>query len=152
MKIAYRRTTAELAGKWTHEIIITHEDLTEATANTAQTVPLLTLPAHAAVLNAGFYLKTPFKNSGDNAFNTTTLIVGDAGDTDRLLTSKELNENGTEILSWVTPHATDTIPFAYTTATVINAIFGSMSAKSLADLNTGEVHILLEVSELAAIS
>lgn len=148
MNIATRKTVAELAGGWTHKITLTHEDLTETNANTAQTITLLTLPANAAVMHAGFYLETPFQDASDAALNTTTLIVGDAGDTDRLIPSKELNVNGTEILAFATANATDSIPYAYVASTTVSAIFGSMAAKSLSDIDAGKIHIFLQVSNL----
>jgi hypothetical protein len=152
MIIANRKTVGELSAGWTHKITLTHEDLTETNANTAQTITLLTLPAHAAVLAAGFHLETPFADASDAALNTTTLIVGDSGDTDRLIPSKELNLNGTEILSFVTANATDSIPYAFVAETTVSAIFGSMAAKSLSDLDAGQIHIFLQVSELASIN
>lgn len=151
MITATRKTVAELAGGWTHKLTLTHEDLTETNANTAQTIALLTLPANAAVMHAGFYLETPFADASDAALNTTTLIVGDAGSTARLIPSKELNVNGTEILAWVTANATDTLPYAYVDSTTVSAIFGSMAAKSLSDVDTGKIHIFLQVSELDAV-
>lgn len=146
-----RKTVAERAAGWTHKLTLTSDDLTETNANTAQTITLLTLPANAAVMEAGFYLETPFQDTQDAALNTTTLIVGDSGDTDRLIPSKETNLNGTEITAFVTANVTDSLPYAYTSSTVVSAIFGSMAAKTLAQLDTGKIHIFLRVSQLDAV-
>ena len=131
---------------FTHRVNITHEDLTQATANTAQTIAILTVAARDYVSDAAFNLVTPFKDSADAALNTTTLIVGDGGDTARFIASAELNENGTEILAG--PGVNSKCRFAYTTADTVDAIFGSMAAKTLAQLDTGELDIFLKVSRL----
>jgi hypothetical protein len=128
----------------THKFILTHEDLTEATDNTAQTIALLTLAAGQAVNFCATKLVTPFENSADAAHNTTTLIVGDAGSTNRFLASQELNENGTEVLF----QAGTGTQRAYATSTAVNAVFGSQTSKNLAALDTGEVHIFLSVYDL----
>ena len=133
---------------YTHRFAITHADLTETTANTAQTIALVTLPVGTVVLRSAMYLKTPFQDSADGAHNATGLIVGDSGDTDRLLTATELNVNGTEILAKAWP---STVPYAAASSTVVNAIFSSMSAKNLAALDTGEVWIYLAVADLTTL-
>jgi len=146
----YEYNNNEKAGKrFTHLITITHEDLTEATANTAQTIQMLSLPIGGVVKSAAFYLTTPFENTADNTLNTTTLIVGDGSSTARYIASKELNLNGSEVIAWASPNSVDTFPYAYLTADTVDAVFGSMAAKSLVNLNNGEVKIYLEVSSLA---
>ena len=152
MIVSLRKSIQEMAAGWTHKIVLKCTDLTESTANTAQTIPILVLPAGAAVTRAGFYLATPFQDASDAAFNTNTIIVGDSGDTDRLIPSTELNLNGTEITAFVSSNATASLPYAYPAGATINAIIGSMSAKSLSNIDIGEIHILLEVSELASIN
>jgi hypothetical protein len=124
----------------THVAKITHEDLTEATVNTAQDIALLTTPASkCSVEVVKTVLATPFKDASDAAFNTNALIIGDSGDTARLLASQELNENGTEVLK---KRGTGTAQ-VYTAATVINANVAAMAAKALADVDTGEVLVYL---------
>lgn len=127
---------------------ITHDHLTEPAANTAQTIALETVGLGTVVKGAAIYLKTPFEDTADNALNTTTLIVGDSGATNRFLTSTELNVNGTEILAKATANSVDTLPHAYVAAGTINAVFGSMAAKTLLQLNRGEVWIYLELADL----
>lgn len=143
------RSLHESPRRFTHLFVVTSADLTEVTANTAQSVALITLPANSLLVSAATFLKVPFADASDAAFNNNVLIVGDAGDTDRAIASQQVNLNGTEVLAKA---QASTIPFAYETATVINANFAAMSAKSLSDLDAGEVHILLEVRDLAAIS
>jgi hypothetical protein len=131
---------------FTHRIRVTHEDLTQATANTAQTIAIHTVAARDYISDAAFNLVTPFEDASDNAFNTTTLIVGDDGNDDRYIASAELNVNGSEILA--AGGVNSTVKYAYVAANTIDAIFGSMAAKSLSDIDVGEVDIFLKVSRL----
>lgn len=128
-------------GGATHVAVITHEDLTETTANTAQTIELMDVANKVAVECVYTDLVTPFEDASDAAFNTNTLIVGDGGDTDRLLASQEMNENGTEVDMKV---GTGT-NYVYTGADTVDAVIGSMTAKSLSNIDTGEVRIYLKV-------
>lgn len=143
------RSTNESPRGFNYRFVITHEDLTESTDNTAQDITLITLPAYAVVNRAATYLKTPFQKTGTTAYNSNVLIVGDAGDTDRLIASQELNVNGTEILAKANP---STVPYAYAAATAIKANFASMASYDLAELDAGEIHIFLNVSHLDAIT
>jgi hypothetical protein len=83
---------------FTHKAIVTHVDLTETTADTDQTIALLSVVAGDVVQKAAFQLVTAFKDASDAAFNDTNVSVGDGGDTDRFIASTEVNENGTEVL------------------------------------------------------
>ena len=124
------RSLHESPRGFNYRFVITHEDLTTATDNTAQDITLITLPAYSVVKAAATYLKTPFQLTGTAAYNSNVLIVGDSGDTDRFIASQQLNVNGTEIL----------------------ANFASMAAYDLLELDAGEVHIYLEVAELASLT
>lgn len=116
------------------EVIITHEDLTETTANTTQK---LTFPIEdkMSVELVRTILDEKFEDTADAALNTTTLIVGDDGNTARFLASQELNVNGTEVTM---KNGTGT-SLVYTTTDTIDFIFGSMAAKTLAQLNRGRI-------------
>lgn len=140
------RSINEAPRGFSYRFVIDHPDLTNTTNAAAQDITLITLPANSVVLRAATYLRTPFQDTADSAFNTTALIVGDSVDPDRYITSQELNVNGTEVLAKA--HASSTTPFAYTTATAVVANFASMTGKNLAALNAGEVHIFLEVAQL----
>lgn len=143
MKVAV--LSEEQAGQFTHVVELTHEDLTESTANTAQTIEILDVEAGHAVINAATRLVTPFEDSSDAAFNTTALTVGDGTDPDQFITSQELNENGTEVdyALMVSGGAQ-----AFQVADTVDAVFGSMSAKSLSNIDTGKVLIYLQVVDL----
>ena len=138
----------QAATGYTHKIVLTHEDITEAAANTAQTIELLDVAAGDVVHTAAVKLVTAFSDASDTSFNSTTLIVGDDGSTNRYVTSQELNVNGSEVLYKA---ATNTAPHAYTAANTVDAVIGSMAAKSLSDLDAGEVHIFLGVNKLASL-
>ena len=47
--------------------------------------------------------------------------------------------------------ATNTAPHAYTVANTVDAVFGSMAAKSLSDIDAGEVHVFLGVNKLLSL-
>jgi hypothetical protein len=140
----------EKAGQgFTHRIELTHADLTETATNTAQNIPIFTVTAGMLVTKAAMVLKTAFTDASDAAFNTTPLIVGDDGNDDRFIVSTELNSNGTEVLYAAPASTTD---YVYVADNTIDAIFGSMSAKALNDIDGGEVHIFLHIIDLPNIS
>jgi hypothetical protein len=139
------RSTQEARRSFTHKFVITHADLTEATDNTAQDITLVTLPANSIVLQAATYLPTPFQKTGTSAYNSNVLIVGDAGSTNRIIASQQVNVNGTEVLARA---QASTVPYAYEAATAIKANFASMASYDLAELDAGEIHIFLQVAQL----
>ena len=143
------RSLHESPRGYNYRFVIDHTDLTNSTDAAVQDITLITLPANSVVKSAATYLKTPFEKTGTAAYNSNVLIVGDSGDTDRIIASQQLNVNGTEILAKA--HASTT-PFAYVAATAIVANFASMAAYDLAELDAGEVHIYLEVAELASLT
>jgi hypothetical protein len=137
-----------LNGGFTHKVNLTYADLTETAANTAQTIAIFTAPVGTVIEKVATRVVTAFEDASDNALNTTTLIVGDDGNDDRYIASQELNVNGSEVLYKLSPVGTTTSPFVYTTANTVDAIFGSMAAKALNDIDTGEVNIYLAVTDL----
>jgi len=139
------RSLHESPRGYNYRFVITPSDLTETTDNTAQDITLVTLPAYSVVKSAATYLKTPFKQSDDASYNSNTVIVGDAADDNRYIASQQINENGSEVLAQA---QASTTPFANTAATAVVAKFASMASYSLADLDTGEIHIFLEVAQL----
>ena len=146
MKLSPLPLESAVAEQANFELLVTHEDLTETTANTAQT---LTFPiaAKMTVQCVRMILDEPFEDASDNAFNTTTVIVGDGGSTNRFLTSTELNVNGTEILLKLGTGTT----LAYDTTDTIDLIFGSMAAKSLSDIDTGRARFLFRIHDERAV-
>jgi hypothetical protein len=133
---------------FTHKSIVTHEDLTEATADTDQTIALLSVVAGDVVEKAAYKLVTAFKDASDAAFNDTKVQVGDGVDTDEYIAATQVNENGTEVLFAAN---VNTVPFAYTAADTVDLLVESMTAKSLSNIDAGEIHIYLSVTKLSAI-
>lgn len=146
-KVILPRDTAAQTG-FTHLVILTHEDLTQATANTAQVIALLTVAAGDAVFRAATVLVTPFTDASDAAFNSTAITVGET-DADRFIVSQQLNSNGTEVFYGVHPSTT---PFVFTAADTIDITFNSMAAKALVDIDAGELHVYLGLVRMANLS
>ena len=133
---------------FTHKAIVTHVDLTESTADTDQTIALLSVVAGDVVQKAAFQLVTAFSDASDAAFNDTKVQVGDGSDTDEYVAATQVNENGTEVLFAAN---VNTVPFAYTAADTVDLLVESMTAKSLSDLDAGEIHIYLAVTKLTSL-
>ena len=138
--------TAALLG-FTHRVVVTHEDLTQATANTAQVIPILSAPAGTYVRDCAIHMTTAFKDTSDAAFNTTAITIGDDGDVDRLLASCELNVNGTEVFWKGTVPAN--VPYLFAADNTIDITFNAMADKALVDIDAGELVVFLNVAELA---
>jgi hypothetical protein len=133
---------------FTHKSIVTHEDLTESTADTDQTIALLSVVAGDVVEKAAYKLVTAFKDVSDAALSDTKVQVGDGADTDEYIAATQVNENGTEVLFAAN---VNTVPFAYTAADTVDLLVESMTAKSLSNIDAGEIHIYLAVTKLSAI-
>jgi hypothetical protein len=144
------RSLHESPRGYNYRFVIDHTDLTTSADNTAQDITLITLPANSVVKSVATYLKTPFEETATTAYNSNTVIVGDAGDTARLIASQQINDNGTPVLA----KAQDVtkVPHAYPASTAVVAKFASMAAYSLADLDAGEIHIFLEVAQLDSLT
>jgi hypothetical protein len=133
---------------FTHKAIVTHVDLTESTADTDQTIALLSVVAGDVVQKAAFQLVTAFSDASDAAFNDTQVQVGDGNDTDEYIAATQVNENGTEVLFAAN---VNTVPYAYTAADTVDLLVESMTAKSLSNLDAGEIHIYLAVTKLTSL-
>lgn len=119
-----------------------HTDLTETTADTAQTLNIFTCGAGDLVRVERAVLTTAFEDGADAAYNSTAITVGDSGDADRLLASMQLNANGTEIFQQAGVAAE---PHYYASGTTVQVTVNSMSTKSLSDLDAGSAYIDLVV-------
>ena len=147
MKVYPLNDNERAATGFTHRINITHEDLTETTANTAQTIAIFTVSAGDVVNDAALAVTTPFEDASDNAFNTTTVQVGDGDDTDQYIASTEVNVNGTEVKYMAC--AADA-QLAYTATDTVDILVGSMAAKSLSNIDVGELDVFLSVIPLTS--
>jgi len=133
---------------FTHKVVVTHTDITESAADTDQTIALLSVAAGDVVEKAAYKLVTAFSDASDAAFNDTKVQVGDGTDTDEYIAATQVNLNGNEVLFAAN---VNTVPFAYTAADTVDLLVESMSAKSLSNLDAGEIHIYLAVTKLSAI-
>jgi hypothetical protein len=148
MKTYELPTETKAATGFTHKSVVTHTDLTESDADTDQTIALLSVVAGDVVQKAAYKLVTAFSDASDAAFNDTKVQVGDGNDTDEYIAAKQVNENGTEVLFAAN---VNTVPFAYTEADTVDLLVESMTAKSLSDLDAGEIHIYLAVTKLSSL-
>ena len=131
---------------FTHKAIIDHTDITETTADTDQTFELLAVAAGDIVEKAAYKLVTAFSDASDSALNDTKVQVGDGADTDRFIAATQVNVNGTEVLYAANANTTS---YAYTAADTVDLLVESMTAKSLSDLDAGEIHVYLAVTKLS---
>jgi len=129
-------------------VIVGHADLTESAANTAQTIPLLSLAAGKAARFVKYDLVTPFKDASDAAFNTTAAIIGDGNDTDRFLASTELNVNGTEVLRKFGQPAAGVSAL---TAATVSTVDATTEATVYALANALKVEINKVITDIGAI-
>lgn len=112
-----------------------HTDLTEATANTAQVLPLFDIKApYQSAECVRAELIQPFKDSSDTSHNSTAIEIGDDGDVDRLLVSQQVNENGTEI----TMKDGTRVAYVPTADNTVDAKVTAMAGKNLAALTHGK--------------
>ncbi len=129
---------AELPG-FTHVIVITANDLTQATANTAQTFDAFALLAGDIIAKAIGVPVVPFQNTADAAFNSDTVSIGDTGSGTRHTAATEANANGTFL------RVMGNTAFLYTAADKLRITVNSMAAKSLVNLNRGEYHAFISL-------
>jgi len=148
MKVYELPAETKAATGFTHKAIVTHVDITESTADTDQTIALLSVAAGDVVDKAAYQLVTAFSDASDSALNDTKVQVGDGGDTDRYIAATQVNVNGTEVLFAANANTTS---YAYTAADTVDLLVESMTAKSLSDLDAGEIHIYLAVSKLSSL-
>lgn len=118
---------------------ITHADLTEASADTDQVIALWTVPIGIYVADLIAVLITAFEDESDAALNDTKLQLGDGADPNRFVEAFQVNLNGTEVFHG--PFLLNK-PHLYTAADTIDLLVESMTAKSLVNIDKGEVVIL----------
>jgi len=137
------------ANNATHQLVVTANDLTQATANTAQSINVAALPVGCIIAGVWARLITSFQNPADAAFNSTTVDVGDTGSATRFLTAQQVNTNGTPISA---PAYSPTQGGPYAANQFITVNFNSMAAKSLVNLKVGELHVLFNVIDVKKLS
>jgi hypothetical protein len=118
-------------------VIITANDLTQATVATAQAFTVVAIAKNDVILRAFGNPVVPFQNTLDPAFNSDTVSVGDTGSATRFTTATEANANGA-----FAPVLGNT-PFLYAANDSLVITVNSMAAKALASINRGEYHVFL---------
>jgi hypothetical protein len=149
MKVFELPAETKAATGFTHKAIVTHVDLTEATADTDQTIALLSVVAGDVVEKAAYKLVTAFSDASDAALNDTKVQVGDGGDTDRFLAAAQVNLNDASEVFYKAN--ANTTAHAYTAADTVDLLVESMTAKSLSNIDAGEIHIYLAVTKLSSL-
>jgi hypothetical protein len=129
---------AETPG-FTHVGVVGANDLNQATAAAAQAFTLCGIAKKDVVLRAYIDPVVPFQNTADAAFNTCTASLGDGGSAARHVAAVETNANGTPV-----PGMGNT-PFLYLTVENLILTINSMAAKSLKDINRGELHVFVSL-------
>jgi len=86
-------------GGATHVVELDHDDFSETTTNTAETVALFSVAANTGVQFVYSQLITAFQDTTDTNHTQSALTIGDGTDVDLFMASQELNANGTEV--WV---------------------------------------------------
>lgn len=122
--------------------ILTHEDLTETGAGTAQTIPFnvvdkLTVECVKAVLD------TPFEDSSSTANDTTLVKVGDGTDDDHFLASTELSANG----SYVEIQAGTGVAKPYTADDTVDVVVTPKTGTALADIDVGQLRLFFRIAD-----
>jgi hypothetical protein len=148
MKVYELPYETKAATGFSHKVVVTHSDITESTADTDQTIAILSVAAGDIVEKAAYKLVTAFSDASDSALNDTKVQVGDGGDTDRYIAATQVNVNGTEVLY---ANNANTTAYAYTAADTVDLLVESMTAKSLSELDAGEIHIYLAVTKLSSL-
>ena len=146
MKVYELPAETKAATGFTHKAIVTHSDITESAADTDQTIALLSVAAGDVVEKAAYKVVTAFSDASDAALNDTKVQVGDGADTDRFIAATQVNVNGTEVLYAANANTTS---YAYTAADTVDLLVESVTAKSLSDLDAGEIHVYLAVTKLS---
>jgi hypothetical protein len=147
MKVYELPAETKAATGFTHKAIVTHVDITESTADTDQTIALLSVAAGDVVDKAAYKLVTAFSDASDAALNDTKVQVGDGADTDRFIAAAQVNANDASEVFYKAN--ANTTPYAYTAADTVDLLVESMTAKSLSDLDAGEIHVYLAVTKLS---
>lgn len=129
---------AEVPG-FTHVIVITANDLTQAVVATAQTFDVFALLAGDIIAKAIGVPVVPFRDASDATFNSDTVSIGDTGLATRHTAATESNGNGTFL------RVQGNTSFLYTAADKLRITVNSMVAKALVNIDIGEYHAFVSL-------
>lgn len=114
---------------------LNHMDLRDQTSTGSAVLPLFPVvaPFQSIELVTSEVVR-PFKDTSDAAFSSTAIEVGDDGDTDRLLASQEVNENGAEVVQ----KAGTGTKYVPTAANTVDMKITPTAGKVVGDIDQGE--------------
>lgn len=149
MKVTPLTDNEGAPGLWGFQVDFSYRDIPAGIANnTAYTWAAGFLPAVAAgdeIIQCEMHLITPFANTADPAFNSDTLSFGDGSSATRFFNAVEANLNGSYVVD-----SSYSTPFFYTAAGQLQIQMGSMTAKSLSNLNQGKAVIYVKLFRAGA--
>lgn len=130
---------------YTHRLDFSYKDIPSGIANNTSKLfnvaPLPVIPNHSIIYNALLILVTPFANTADTAFNSDTISLGDVGSATRFFSAVEVNLNG----SYVNESFASAKNTVYTAADQLSITLNSMTAKSISNLNQGQIICLFRM-------
>ena len=126
-----------------HVAIITHEDLTETVADTDEVINIYTMADDMSAAIVFAKVISTFEDSSDAAFNDTQMSAGDDDDPDGFITAFQVNANGTAALIASRDGAYTDFMVDYAAANHLEILVESMAAKSLSDIDEGEIHFFI---------
>lgn len=93
------------------------------------------------IIEAEMHLITPFANTADTAFNTTTVSFGDQGSATRFFSAVQVNLNGTFVNDSIYTPNNAYIYLAANLPQYLQFTLNSQSGKSISNLNQGQLWI-----------
>ncbi len=126
---------------YTHRLDFSYKDIPAGIANnTSTTWNVTTLPAATIFYGAKALLDVAFEDLSDSAFNDDTFSLGDDGSATRFFSGVQINRNGTEVYD-----SLNVTPYQYASAGTLILTLNSMTAKSLSNLDKGQMSIFLKI-------
>jgi hypothetical protein len=138
-------------GGFTHRLDFSFRDIPPgiavATLFTFSTPPLPRFNVGDIITDSICHLTVPFQNTADAAFNSDTFSVGlVTGGVAALQAAVEVNKNGAFVPDTIPGVGTPVVPFKNVTAlNQMTLTLNSMAAKSISNLNAGQLFVLFAV-------
>jgi len=140
-------TEAQAKLGMTHEVVITHEDLTTAT-DAASIEVTVTVPAGSLLLGGPHVLVTDFDSPSSTSL---TYTVGDGDDADLYLSSTQIDTEGTEVDYKVATNTSIPHGKVYTSADTLDFTFDSSAGHNLDTFTAGELLYYFKLTDLASL-
>lgn len=138
MEAYFNLPIQEQAQGYNAKLVLNSDDLTEVTVDTAQTFDVAV--GDVVAEGKGVRIIKQLKDELDAAHNSVTIDVGDAGDPDSLVDAKQVGSTATgDIVAGVG------LPVEYADGTLRVTVTPGVVGKALADIDEGEIEILLNL-------